>query len=273
MNLFNYTYLNANGYLKKFRDALGFKRMSIAYLTMILKMFDKKYKLKGFIVKDEKNNKTLYYKDTLNAILGVDRTGNIIIKPENNIYLNMLGNIVQYVEEKEAEKEQARKEQPEDNSIEDSDMEKVSAKLIHDDNYPTIDENKKMKKIFITESQLKFISQEIYKESVMGNKYIINPDKVKIVKNFLDKNFIKVSESTIGEDGYSTTIPYVALKGTNGKPMKKMTDKQLFIMLKDKFPKIYSNKEQRNKFLKIVLKKWYYNEITNNGIIKGSNFC
>lgn len=118
------------------------------------------------------------------------------------------------------------------------------------------------KNIYLTESQLNYIKDKINEE-----KYFVDPDKVKIVKKFLDDNFVKGGLSQIGEDGYPTTIPIVALKGTDGVPVRNMTDKQLYAMLLDKFKSIYSNKEQVKKFLKQMVKKWYYDNISKEGLL------
>ena len=83
--LYNYSYLNANGYLQKFRDALGAPKLDRATLTKILKIYNDRHKLKGFIVPPEPGAPNcLYYKDTLNNLLGIDRTGYEVMKRESN---------------------------------------------------------------------------------------------------------------------------------------------------------------------------------------------
>lgn len=268
-NLYDYTYLNANGYLKKFQVALGMPNIDRAFLTKILQIYNKRYNLKGFIVKDSKGNNALYYKDTLNAILGIDRTGMQITNPNSNVYLKNLNNIIDEIQWKEIEKEFPQEEEPEDYTPEDSDMQKVSDKLIYNDNYGEVMENKK-RTIIITESQFDYIKSKL-DEGIGITKYSVEPDKVKIVKKYLDNNFIKGGIACMGEDGYPTTTPIVAIKGTDGQPMRNMTDKQLFALLLDKFGKVYSDVKQTKKFLQLVMKHWYYDEISREGLFKGEN--
>ena len=136
-DLYRYTYLNANGYLKKFQNVLGLPNLNRGQLTKYLQVFNKRYNLKGFIVKDDNGYNALYYKDTLNAILGVDRTGYEVTKPQSNPYLKYLRDIIDEIDYKEYEK--SLQSQPEDTPInyssEDSDMQKVSDKLVYADNY------------------------------------------------------------------------------------------------------------------------------------------
>ena len=77
------------------------------------------------------------------------------------------------------------------------------------------------KNIFITKKQMDFINESL------DSKYSVEPEKVKIVVKFLDDNFLKGGIPVIGEDGYPSTTPIVALKGTDGQVARNMTDQQL----------------------------------------------
>ena len=266
-NLHDYTYLNANGYLDKFREALGYPSLNRALLTKLLQTFNHDYKLVRFIVPDVKGNMALYYKDTLNNILGVDRTGFQVTNPKSNPYLKILKNYLDrwdYADYEESLPKGDYSEGPEVDNPE-TDMDKVSQQLI---DYQNLNEhtiyNKGMgKRIFITESQYNKLIQEGSGEK----KYPVEPNKVKIVVKFLDDNFLKAGIPTIGEDGYPKTFPIVVLKGTDGQPVKKMTDSQLYEMLKDKFGKMYSDAERVNKFLKQIIKDWYYGKVSKEGML------
>lgn len=125
--LYNYTYLNANGYLQKFRDALGAPLLDRATLTKLLKIFNDRHKLVRFIVPAEPGGpKCLYYKDTLNTILGIDRTGMEIRGRKNNTYLNELNDILAGIDEKEYMKSRPRQEEPIDYRSDEEDMQKMS---------------------------------------------------------------------------------------------------------------------------------------------------
>lgn len=126
-----------------------------------------------------------------------------------------------------------------------------------------------MRKILFTEKQINHIRQ-IVKES--ESKYNLDPKKVLIVKNFLDKWFLKgVNMEYIGEDGFYNKQKLVAMKDEKGNQLKNMTDQQLFNLLIERFKGIYPDHSQRNKFLAKVMKAWYNDEISNHGIIKHIN--
>ena len=99
--LYDYTYLTANGYLQKFRDALNAPYLNRAELTKILKIFNDRYNLVRFIVKNEKGIPCLYHKDTLNRILGIDRTGITVMNPKSNSWLNAVRDISDGLDEKD----------------------------------------------------------------------------------------------------------------------------------------------------------------------------
>jgi len=261
VNFHDYTYLNANGYLQKFRNALGRSYLDRATLTKLLKVINKDFKLVGFIVPDYKGNYALYNKNTLNNLLGIDETGYEHTKPEHNKYLQILERYLERWEAMDFEKERTDyEEEPEEDE-----MERVSRELI---DYDNLNENKMGRKIYITESQY----NRIISEGIEVAKYSVEPDKVKVVKEFLDNNFIKGGIAAIGEDGYPSTTPIVALKGTDGKPARNMSDKQAFELLKDKFGKIYSDKIQANKFLAQILKDWYYDRISKQGLLSVNRY-
>ena len=258
VNFHDYTYLNANGYLQKFRNALGRSYLDRATLTKLLKVFNKEHKLVRFIVPDYNGNYALYYKNTLNNILGIDETGYQHTKPSSNPYLKELDSYLERWERQEFEKEfpTTQAEEPEEDE-----MSRVSRELIDYDNF---NEGKMARKIYITESQLNRLMCE--------GTYPVEPEKVKIVNEFLDSNFIRAGLPIIGEDGYPSTTPIVALKGTDGNPVRNMTDKQAFELLKDKFGKIYSEKDRVNKFLAQILKDWYYKKISKQGLLSVNSY-
>ena len=139
------------------------------------------------------------------------------------------------------------------------DMDYVSQELLRQDG--VMNENKK-RKIFITEEQLNFIN-----ESISQEKIIVEPNKVMVVKKFLDKHFQKGGISSIGEDGYPTTIKIVAMKGTDGQPLKNMNAEQLFYLLQDKFKGLYADTNKRDKLLKQIIKDWYKDKISKHGML------
>ena len=95
----------------------------------------------------------------------------------------------------------------------------------------------------------------------------VEPQKVLVVKKFLDDNFVRAAIPTVGEDGYSKTLLIVGMKGTDGQVNRNMYAQQLFDLLQDKFKNIYLDKQKRDNFLKRVMKDWYDKKITKDGLL------
>ena len=133
--LYNYTYLNANGYLNRFRAALKAPMLDRATLTKILKIFNEnhKYEFNHFIVAPEGGgSKCLYSKKILNMILGIDDTGYQRVDPKFNKMLDEVRRIFDGIEEKEIMGQRpVRKQQyePIDYSSPEEDMGYVSNQL------------------------------------------------------------------------------------------------------------------------------------------------
>ena len=104
------------------------------------------------------------------------------------------------------------------------------------------------------------------------SKNFVEPQKVLVVKKFLDDNFVRAAVPTIGNDGYSKTLLIVGMKGTDGQVNRNMYAQQLFDLLQDKFQKIYLDKNKRDNFLKRVMKDWYDKKITQDGLLSVNVF-
>lgn len=127
-----------------------------------------------------------------------------------------------------------------------------------------LDLQENVKRIYITESQYNELKNRISED--INGKYFIDPEKVLIVKKYLDKNFTKGVIPCMGSDGYPTALPIVGLKGVDGAVMKNMTDKQLFFMLQNHFYKMFADPDERDRFLKQIIKDWYYDRISKEGM-------
>ncbi len=258
--LYDYTYLTANGYLQKFRNALNAPRLNRAELTKILKIFNDRYKLVRFIVKNEKGVPCLYHKDTLNRILGIDRTGITVMNPKNNSWLNAVRDISDGLDEKEYASQNTVYE-PTDYSSDEEDMQKMSDRLAN------LEENKmKGKKITITESQFRELKKRINEE------FFVETEKVNVVKKYLDDNFVRGTIPAMGEDGYPKYIGVVGMKFKDGTVARNMTATQLFYLLQDKFQKIYEDPKQRDAFLKKIVTDWYYKKISRHGLLSKNKY-
>lgn len=115
-----------------------------------------------------------------------------------------------------------------------------------------------MKTIYITEKQEKVLIKTMIAEEVGGWS-----DKVGVVKKFLDDNFSRASSTIIGRNGLPTNQEIVVWLDSNKKVIKTLTDVQLFYVLQSQFKKILPDRNERDKFLKQVIKDWYNKKISD----------
>lgn len=105
---------------------------------------------------------------------------------------------------------------------------------------------------------------------IMEKTYPIEPNKVLLVKDYLDKNFKRGNLGEFGDNGLPVNTPVVGL--VNGdKVVKNLTARQLLDVLEDEFRGMYSDKIQRTKFLTQVLKDWYNKKISKEGLLSKTN--
>jgi hypothetical protein len=117
-----------------------------------------------------------------------------------------------------------------------------------------------MKKIIISEDKEYLLYEEAMLEEMFGGW----GDKVKSIKDYLDKNFARAAATMFGEDGKPQVKQVVAWLDDYKQIVKTLTEVQLFYIIQDQFKKIISDKKERDKFLIQVLKDWYNNKITKN---------
>lgn len=117
-----------------------------------------------------------------------------------------------------------------------------------------------MKKIIISEEKEHLLYEEAMLEEMFGGW----GDKVKSIKDYLDKNFARAAATIFGEDGKPQVKQVVAWLDEYKQVVKTLTEVQLFYIIQDQFKKILPNKEERDKFIIQVLKDWYNNKITKN---------
>lgn len=91
--------------------------------------------------------------------------------------------------------------------------------------------------------------------------YSISPDKVKIVKRFLDTNFKKGNYDDIGPDGMPRRTRIVAMIAPTGDVLKNMYQEDLLDLLIDKFKNMFLDHTERELFLKQVMKDWFDDKI------------
>lgn len=119
-----------------------------------------------------------------------------------------------------------------------------------------------MKKIIITEKQ----EQTLLEHLITERTYPIEPNKVLLVKKYLDANFKKGNIAQFGDNGMPTNTPVVGMLN-RGEVVKNLTASQLFDVLEDEFRGLFGDKIQRSKFLAQVIKDWYADKISKEGLL------
>jgi hypothetical protein len=117
-----------------------------------------------------------------------------------------------------------------------------------------------MKKIIINENQENMLFEKVMIEEMFGGW----GEKVKAVKDYLDKNFSRANSTIFGKDGRPQTQEVVAWLDKYKQVVKTLTDVQLFYIIQDQFKNILPDKEERDKFIKQVIKDWYNHKISKN---------
>ena len=119
------------------------------------------------------------------------------------------------------------------------------------------------RKFIISETQekelIKRLNEETYQMPVdkkMNTPYCINPEKVLIVKKFLDKTFQPHDYEKIGSNGMPVKIKVVSMNASNGEPLKYMYKEQLHDLLIDRFQNMFLDTNERSLFLKQVIDDW-----------------
>jgi hypothetical protein len=118
------------------------------------------------------------------------------------------------------------------------------------------------KKIIITEAQ----EQTLLGCLIMEKTSPIDPNKVLLVKKYLDKHFKKGSLEQFGDNGMPQVISVVGVL-SGGNVVKNLTAQQLLDILENEFRGMFTDKIQKTKFLAQVIKDWYAGKITKEGLL------
>ena len=124
-------------------------------------------------------------------------------------------------------------------------------------------------KLIINEKQEQFLIGMLLNEEKV---YPVEPEKVLVVKKYLDKNFIRGNYSNINANGDIENAPIAGMKNqVTGKVEINMYKSQVFDKVEAEFKDIYEDKVRRTKFLKTVLDYWFKDKISANGLLQGTN--
>lgn len=118
------------------------------------------------------------------------------------------------------------------------------------------------KNIVLTESQLSGLIGDMAGAFLGPKQYTIDPEKVLLVKSFLDKNYLKGTKNIIGGDGIPATVSVIYL-AFNGQPVEdgEIDQESLKDSLIERFKDMFTDEDERDKFLGQVMKDWYNNKI------------
>ena len=90
------------------------------------------------------------------------------------------------------------------------------------------------------------------------------------VFKYLDDNFLRTSNTDMGEDGSPSTKYSVIWLDQQRNPYKAITLNRLFYIVQDKFKSLCSDKKQRDERIKKIISAWYtkrYNKNTGTILI------
>lgn len=138
-----------------------------------------------------------------------------------------------------------------------------------------------MRNIILNEEQLKllvenFCNEEIYSEpgpqspdmKSTNKPYCIDPQKVKIVKKFLDNNFKKATMSKVGPDGMQEKVKVVGLLDKDsGNILRNMYLDDLEDQVVTQFQNMFSDKNERQLFMNKVINYWFDGKISPLGML------
>lgn len=102
---------------------------------------------------------------------------------------------------------------------------------------------------------------------ILQESFFPMADKVLMVKRFLDKSFSRQLQDDIDENGYPKKKCVVVLKSSDNQPLKTMAMRELLLMLDDKFNSMVKDEKDRRSFLKQIIRDWFDNKITKQGLL------
>lgn len=128
--------------------------------------------------------------------------------------------------------------------------------------------------IRITEEQERKLIGTILNESQV---YPVEPGKVLIVKEFLDKHYARSYYTHTNDAGDIVNQTVVMPKDPNGKIFGKdakdsVSLKDVFLRLEEEYKTMFSSKVQRTKFLRQVIKDWLNDKISSQGMLSVNSY-
>lgn len=100
----------------------------------------------------------------------------------------------------------------------------------------------------------------------LSEAFIPKTDLVLQIKKYIDDNFARQMIDDI-ENGYPKKVSTVVMLSSDKQPLKTLQMSEFLMLLDDKFHTIIKDDEDRKKFLKQIIKDWFNNTISKNGIL------
>ncbi len=123
-----------------------------------------------------------------------------------------------------------------------------------------------MRTFILTEDKVNKLKREMIRESF--------GDKVVLVKNFLDSNFMRATLTQNDDNGLKKNVGVFIQLGPNRLPTDTRLDRESVLdIVQNKFNKILTDKKERDRFLLQVIDDWYYNKKNlKNGVLSRYDF-
>lgn len=118
------------------------------------------------------------------------------------------------------------------------------------------------KNIIINENINDYVIKRLLSET-----FYPTASRVLMIKNHLDKNFVKNKVDDINNDGLPCKTFMAMMVDDRHNPLKSFKPKELLDYLDDKFNAIIADKNDRKKFLQQIIKDWFNNKISKEGIL------
>lgn len=100
----------------------------------------------------------------------------------------------------------------------------------------------------------------------------VEPQKVLLVKKYLDDNFVRAAIPVKMGNGDIVNKAIVGYKGPDGQPAENLSIRNLFWKTQDRFKSIYADKNKRDTFLKQVITDWYNKKISKDGLLSVNKY-
>ena len=129
------------------------------------------------------------------------------------------------------------------------------------------------KKIIVNEAQLTRIFEEIAGSEIIKDKetvpvrYPVDPNKVLIVKQCLDDGFKPALLNGVGDNGLPGQQQIIRMFAKNGEPLSDMSFVDVEDTLIEHFKDMFLNPDERQRFIKQVIRDWYDGHISPYGLL------